>query len=450
MISICSVLRSALSALVLAVFVAHPLAAAAAGEKWATSWAASVQGPYPVGNPSAQPNLSLAFPVAQTGARDQSFRMIVRPDIWGRQTRIRLSNALGTRPVTFDGAFVGLQLSGSAVVKGSNSAVKFGGKTAVTVAPGESVWSDAVNLRFVRKPSSGELAGRKLAVSFHVSGESGPMTWHAKALTSSYLTAPDAGAKGAEEGEAAFPFATASWYFLDALDMMAPADTRVIVAFGDSITDGTASTMNGDDRWPDVLSRRLHAAHGNKVAVVNAGIGGNQVVGPAEYSPQKPFAGGPASGQRIERDVLALSGVSALIWLEGINDFSKNGNREADAVQAEMRAVAERIRARQPKIRLIGATVTSALGSTSAAHGFVEQDAKRKSLNEFIRHSGVFDAVLDFDKAILDPQTGGMRAEFIPDNTVGGPGDKLHPNRLGYLAMGMSIDLDLLLQKQEK
>jgi len=450
MISICSVLRSALSALVLAVFVAHPLAAAAAGEKWATSWAASVQGPYPVGNPSAQPNLSLAFPVAQTGARDQSFRMIVRPDIWGRQTRIRLSNALGTRPVTFDGAFVGLQLSGSAVVKGSNSAVKFGGKTAVTVAPGESVWSDAVNLRFVRKPSSGELAGRKLAVSFHVSGESGPMTWHAKALTSSYLTAPDAGAKGAEEGEAAFPFATASWYFLDALDMMAPADTRVIVAFGDSITDGTASTMNGDDRWPDVLSRRLHAVHGNKVAVVNAGIGGNQVVGPAEYSPQKPFAGGPASGQRIERDVLALSGVSALIWLEGINDFSKNGNREADAVQAEMRAVAERIRARQPKIRLIGATVTSALGSTSAAHGFVEQDAKRKSLNEFIRHSGVFDAVLDFDKAILDPQTGGMRAEFIPDNTVGGPGDKLHPNRLGYLAMGMSIDLDSLLQKQEK
>ncbi len=450
MVSICSVLRSALSALVLAVFIAHPLAAAAAGEKWATSWAASVQGPYPVGNPSAQPNLSLAFPVAQTGARDQSFRMIVRPDIWGRQTRIRLSNALGTRPVTFDGAFVGLQLSGSAVVKGSNSAVKFGGKTAVTLAPGESVWSDAVNLRFVRKPSSGELAGRKLAVSFHVSGESGPMTWHAKALTSSYLTAPDAGAKGAEEGEAAFPFATASWYFLDALDMMAPADTRVIVAFGDSITDGTASTMNGDDRWPDVLSRRLHAAHGNKVAVVNAGIGGNQVVGPAEYSPQKPFAGGPASGQRIERDVLALSGVSALIWLEGINDFSKNGNREADAVQAEMRAVAERIRARQPKIRLIGATVTSALGSTSAAHGFVEQDAKRKSLNEFIRHSGVFDAVLDFDKAILDPQTGGMRAEFIPDNTVGGPGDKLHPNRLGYLAMGMSIDLDSLLQKQEK
>jgi lysophospholipase L1-like esterase len=229
--------------------------------------------------------------------------------------------------------------------------------------------------------------------------------------------------------------------------MKVPAATRVIVAFGDSITDGTASTMNGDDRWPDVLSRRLHAVHGNKVAVVNAGIGGNQVAGPAEYSAQKPFAGGPAAGQRIERDVLTLSGVSAMIWLEGINDFSKNGNRESDAVQAEMKTIVERIRARQPKIHLIGATVTSALGSTSAAHGFAEQDAKRKALNDFIRNSGVFDAVVDFDKAILDPQSGGMRAEFIPDNTVGGPGDKLHPNRLGYLAMGMSIDLNSLLPK---
>jgi lysophospholipase L1-like esterase len=304
-----------------------------------------------------------------------------------------------------------------------------------------------VSLRFVRKPASNELAGRKLAVSFHVDGESGPMTWHAKALTSSFVTPPGAGAKGHDEGEAAFSFATASWYFLDALDMKAPAGTRVIVAFGDSITDGTASTMNGDDRWPDVLSRRLHAIHGNKVAVVNAGIGGNQVAGPAEYSPQKPFAGGPAAGQRIERDVLTLSGVSSMIWLEGINDFSKNGNREPDAVQAEMKAVVERIRARAPKIRLVGATVTSALGSTSAAHGFPEQDAKRKSLNEFIRNSGIFDAVVDFDKAILDPQTGGMRAEFVPDNTVGGPGDKLHPNRLGYLAMGGAIDLNLILPK---
>ena len=118
------------------------------------------------------------------------------------------------------------------------------------------------------------------------------------------MTAPGAGAKVESEDENAFPFSTASWYFLDALDMMAPADACAIVAFGDSITDGTASTMNGDDRWPDVLARRLHTVYGNKIAVVNAGIGGNQVVGPAEYSPQKPYPGGPSAKDRLDRDVL--------------------------------------------------------------------------------------------------------------------------------------------------
>src|SRR5262249_59868810 len=152
---------------------------------------------------------------------------------------------------------------------------------------------------------------------------------------------------------------TASWYFRDAGAMGAPADTRLIVAFGDSITDGTASTMNGEDRWPNVLSRRLHA-FGRNVAVVNAGIGGNQVVGPAEYSPSKPFAGGPAAGQRLERDVLSLSGLSAVIWLEGINDFSRNGNASVEAVEADMKEIVARLRARAPGGRGLGPTRTSA------------------------------------------------------------------------------------------
>lgn len=421
----------------LSMLCASAAVSAAGQENWVTSWAASVQGPYPVGNPSAQPNLSLVFPSAETGARDQSFRLIVKPEFWGAKARFRFSNALGTQPVTFDGAFVGLQWSGSAVMPGTNRAVTFGGKKAITVAPGESVWSDAVALPFVKKGS--ELRGRKLAVSFHVAGSSGPMTWHAKALQSSYVTLPGAGAKGSDLSEDAFPFATASWYFLDALDMSAPKGAGAIVAFGDSITDGTASTMNGDDRWPDVLARRLDG----RWVVVNAGIGGNHVVGPKEYSPQKPFAGGPPALQRLERDVLTLSGVKAVIWLEGTNDFSKNGNAEADEVIAGMRDGVARIRAKIPGVKVIGATLTSALGSTSEAHGFELQDEKRKKLNDFIRTGGVFDGVADFDRTTTDPQTGGMKAEFVPDNTVGGPGDKLHPNRMGYQAMGKAIDLGL-------
>src|SRR6478735_441525 len=416
-------------------------ASARGGDNWVVSWTAPVQGPYPVGNPSAQPDQKFAFPDPAAGARDQTFRLIARPDIWGHQARIRLSNAFGTKPVTFDGAYVGLQWGSAALLKGSNRPVTFGGKPSITVPPGSSIWSDAIALPFAKQPD--DLAGRRLAVSFHIAGESGPMTWHAKALTTSYVTAPGAGAKGASEDEAAFPYTTASWFFLDAVEMMAPADAFAIMAFGDSITDGTASTMNGDDRWPDVLSRRLKALHGNKVAVVNGGIGGNQIAGPAEYGPNKPFPGGPASGQRLERDVLSLSGISSLIWLEGINDFSKNGNASADQVIAAMKEGVARLRAKWPKARVIGATVVSALGSSSAAHGFPEQDAKRKALNEFIRTSGTFDGVIDFDKVTLDPASGGLKAEFVPESTTGGAGDKLHPNRTGYLAMGQAIELDL-------
>jgi lysophospholipase L1-like esterase len=434
-----------LRAFLIAAISLMPVSASAA-DKWVTTWAASVQGPYPVGNPSAQPVQKFAFPVPENGARDQTFRLIVMPEIWGSRARLRFSNALGTRPITFDGVYVGLQLGCATVAPGTNRPVSFGGKPGVTVEPGKDIWSDPVALPFVKDAKL--LAGRKLAVSFHVAGETGPMTWHAKALQTSYVTAPGAGAKGQQEDESAFPFSTASWFFLDAVDMMAPTTTQVIVAFGDSITDGTASTMNGDDRWPNVLSRRLAAA-GHRAVVLNAGIGGNQVVGPAEYSPQKPFPGGPSSAMRIERDVLSLSGVTAMIWLEGTNDFSRNGNATAQAVQDRMKEVVTKVRAKIPGIRIYGATAVTALNSTSAAHGFAEQNEKRKALNEFIRTSGTFDGVIDFDKATFDAATGELKAEMVPESTTGGPGDKLHPNRAGYLAMGNAIDLDMVMGKKK-
>jgi lysophospholipase L1-like esterase len=419
------------------------LAAAQQGEKWVVSWVAAAQGPYPTGNPSAQPDQKFAFPAATAGANDQTFRLILRPGLWGRQMRLRLTNVFGIKPVTFDGVYVGLQLGGPAITKGTNRSVRFADQDSVTVPTGTSVWSDPVELPFVHDSSAPELMGRKLAVSFHVAGESGAMTWHAKALQTSFLTPPRSGSKGASEDEAAFPYSTASWFFLDAVEMMAPADSFAVVAFGDSITDGTASTMNGDDRWPDVLSRRLQAIYGNRVAVVNSGIGGNQVVGPREYGPRNPFSGGPSAQARIERDVMELSGVSALIMLEGINDFSRNGNASVAAVIDGLKDIVGRTRAKRPGLRVLGATVLTALGSSNAAHGFPEQDEKRRALNDFIRTAGLFDGVVDFDRVTLNPESGGLKSEFVPESTTGGPGDKLHPNHAGYLAMGMAIDLDL-------
>ncbi len=437
---------AAVASLFLFLLAGSCLAMPEGSEKWVTSWAASAQGPYPSGNPMMQPDLRRVFPFPETGAKDQSFRLIIGPDVWGHEARIRLSNAFGTKAVTFDGVFAGLQLDSSALVAGTNRPVTFGGSATVAVEPGASVWSDAIPLPFIGGVPPVFLQSRKLAISFHVAGESGPMTWHAKGLTTSYVTAPGAGSLGANEDEAAFPYGTTSWYFLDALDMKVPADTQVIVTLGDLLTDGTGSTLNGDDRWPDVLSRRLHAKFGDKFAVVNAGIGGNLIAAPPEYSSQKSYPGGPSALQRLERDVMSLSGVSAVIWLEGINDFSKNGNASVESVQSALQAGVVALRRRIPRVRVIGATVTTALGNPGPAHGFAEQDMKRQALNGFIRGGGLFDGVIDFDKATVSPETGELRPEFVPDSTACGSGDKLHPNRLGYLAMGMAIDLALFGQ----
>lgn len=410
-------------------------------EGFAAAWTASAHGPYPVGNPTAQPELKFALPSPERGAADQSFRLIVRPDIWSQKARLRLSNAFGTKPVTFDDVYIGLQMSGSALVAKSNLPISFAGKSSVVVQPGQSIVSDPVALSFVKSPSDPMLAGRKLAVSFHVAGESGPMTWHAKALTTSYLSGPGSGSHGREEGEVAFPYSSTSWFFLDELDMLAPK-TKTIVTFGDSITDGTASTLNGDDRWPDVFARRLHAAMGSAFSVVNEGIGGNMVAGPADYTAH-PFPGGPSAIDRLDRDVLSLPNVAKVIWLEGINDFG-NAGAEPGKVEDGVREVVKKLRAAIPGVQIYMATLTSSMNSTNGGYGAKAVDEKRRAYNDFIRSAGILDGVIDFDAATLDPQTGELRAEFQPNSSVGGPGDKLHPNRAGYAAMGNAISFPML------
>jgi lysophospholipase L1-like esterase len=397
------------------------------------SWIASMHGPYPSGNAVAQPDLQNVLP--GNAADDQTFRLIVKPDVFGRFARLHFSNIFGSQPVTFDGVYVGLHASAGSLVSGTNLPVRFnGGKPGVTVEPGKTVYSDGVDLDFAGQNPT----GRKLAVSFHVAGRSGPMTWHAKAMTTSYLSAPHSGSHGGDESNQAFPFTTTSWYFLDSVDVMGPCGAQATVAFGDSITDGTNSTINGDDRWPDFLSLRVHAKYGPQVAVVNAGIGGNQVIGPVNYNPLKPAGGGPSALERLERDVLNLPGVTTVIWLEGINDLGSSGASAEEIIDGFRKGVA---RLHERHMRVIGATITSSFKST-ATHGTPEVDAKRKAINEFIRKGGVFDGVADFDAATLDTATGALKAEFQPSSSTGGPGDRLHPNRAGYQAMANTIDPD--------
>jgi len=273
------------------------------------------------------------------------------------------------------------------------------------------------------------------------------MTWHAKALTTSYLTSPGAGSKGQDITETPFPFSTTSWYFLDEVDMRVADNTKVIVAFGDSITDGTGTTINGDDRWPDVLSRRLHAKYGNEFVVVNQGIGGNQVAGPAEYTPTKPMPGGPAAVSRLDRDIISLPGIKAVIWMEGINDFG--ADTPVERVTDGFTKGAALLRQKIPGVRIYAGTLTPALNSTIVSHGRPEVDAKRKALNEFLRTSKAFDGAFDFDAATRDDGTGQIRPAMQPNSSTGGPGDKLHPNRAGYAAMANAIDLELVAGRRK-
>ncbi|HEX4583741.1 MAG TPA: GDSL-type esterase/lipase family protein [Burkholderiaceae bacterium] len=422
-------------------------AASAQGRRvWITSWAASPQGPYPSGAAVAQPDLSFAFPTSS--ANDQTFRLIVRPDLWSSQMRVRFTNLVGNQAITFDGIFVGLQKTGATIEGGTTQPITFGGNGSLTLQPGQTEWSDPVSLPFVNDSDQGRsyLLGRKLAISFHTVGQSGPMTWHAKAMTTSYVTAPGAGSVGQIEDDAAFPTSTTSWYFIDALDMMAPEGTQLVVALGDSITDGTSSTINGDDRWPNVLARRLHAAYGDRVVVVNEGIGGNQIVGPAVYDPTHPVAGGPSAVERLSRDVLGLSGVTALIWHEGTNDVSAGTG--AAAIEAGVQEVVQKLRASIPGIRLVGTTITSEVGAAGNG-GTPAAAAERILLNSFIKSSGLFDTVVDFYAVTTDPQTGALKAQYVPNTSIGGPGDHVHPNRAGYLAMGTAVPINALVHSSD-
>ena len=423
------------------------------GKKWVASWATSPAtffvytppvAPAPPGPPTTfapaniQPDLGFPFPDANTaGATEQTFRSIVKPDLWANMMRFRFSNVFGSQPVTFNKVTVGLQEYSGNIVEGTLTPVTFGGKKSVTIPVGQEVFSDGIRLHWVKGPDDPSVQGRNLAVSYSVEGDSGPMTYHSSAFTTSYITAPGSGDHTADLDVFAFEFTTTSFFFLDAVDVLAPADTVVVCAFGDSITDGTHSTLNINDRWMNTLSRRLHNAYGNKVSIVNEAISGNRVVNPVVAN----SAAGPAAVDRLDRDVLGLSGLTDVIWLEGINDIG--AGHTTDAIIAGYQDVVGRLHAKGVKV--FGATLTSALGISGVDMGDngPGHDASRKVLNAFIRNSGgLFDGVEDFDAATLDPATGNMLAEFLPNSTFTQlPWDYLHPNHAGYISMGEIVDI---------
>jgi lysophospholipase L1-like esterase len=424
--------------------------------KWVASWATSpatfytyVAPPQPfvLGPPiqyaaaNIQPDLAFPFPNATTSgasAVDQTFRSLVKPDLWGRTLRIRFSNVFGNRTVTFKNVTVGLQEYGANIVKGTLTPVKFGGSSSVSIPAGERLFSDPIRVSWAGDSDDVGVAGRNLAISYAIQGDSGPMTYHSGANQTSFITAQGSGDHTWDVDGFAYEYTTTSWFFVETVDVRAEPDTVVICAFGDSITDGTHTTLNINDRWMNVLSRRLHNAYGNKISIVNEAIGGNRVVPPVVAN----AASGPAAVDRLDRDVLGLSGLTHVIWLEGINDLG--GLHTTDSIIGGYEDVVQRLHA--AGVKVYAATVTSALGVFGAPFPTGDNgpavEAGRQILNSFIRHSGIFDGVEEFDAATLDPGTGNMKVVFLPNSQFTLlPWDYLHPNHAGYNAMGEVIDI---------
>lgn len=354
---------------------------------------------------------SSAYP-AGTAAQDLTYRFVIRTSVGGRDLRIRLSNAYGDQPVTFGRAYAGVRASGAALVPGSNGRLTFRGASSVTVPAGGVVYSDPLPGR-VRAQSD-------LAISLYVRTAGTLATGHKGARSTQYV-AP-AGDHAAEEGAAAYSQQITSWYYLDAAVVRPRPGTGAVVAFGDSITDGSASSADTNRRWPDFLARRLLADPRTRLkGVANEGISGNKIL--ADGSAESAL-------KRLDRDVLSQAGVRTTILLEGINDIKATPGPTAADLIAGYRQIIARSHARG--VCVVGATVMP-------YEGWREYEAVdevvREQANAYIRSSGEFDAVVDFDKAVRDPAA---PSKMLPAYDSG---DHLHPNDAGMRVMGDAIAL---------
>ncbi|MBV9634028.1 MAG: SGNH/GDSL hydrolase family protein [Methylobacteriaceae bacterium] len=391
---------------------------------WIGTWAAS---PQPVWTPDffAPVNIPRAL-------RNQTVRQIVRVSLGGSRFRVVLSNEYGTSPLLVGAAHVALAAGGSAIVAGSDHALTFGGKPTITIPPGAPAVSDPVDLTV---PALGSLA-----VSLFFPEISPTTTWHNEGVQTAYIS--DDGNVTAETDFKASQ-TVKSRIFLSEILVDAKPNARAVVTFGDSITDGAASTPDANHRWPDFLAERLNKA-GAEVAVINEGISGARVL--------RDRMGDNALA-RFDRDVISQPHVDTVVLMMGINDIGwpetilvpkgEPAPSADDIIGGYKQLIA---RAHAHHIRILAATLTpfedTFHGNPLFGYYSEDKETKRAAVNQWIRTSGAFDGVIDFDAATRDSANPKhIRAEYDS-------GDHLHPQDAGYQAMAAAVDLGLLGVKQ--
>jgi lysophospholipase L1-like esterase len=388
--------------------------------RWVGSWAASQQLVEPANSLSAE------------DLHDATLRQIVHLSLGGSEIRLRLSNRFGSTPLHLTAVHIArpVFLTTSKIVPGSDKALTFSGSPGVTIP---------AHADFISDPLSVSLAPLSdLAVTTQLDLAPAEQTGHPGSRATSYIAHKDL----VSAPELPSAKTMEHWYFIAGIDVAASPDAAAVVALGDSITDGHGATTNGNDRWPDVLVQRLQSQPNTRnLAVLNQGLGGNRVLNDGA---------GPNVLARFDPDVLAQAGVRYLIVLEGINDLGML-TRDGDVAREEHDAFVRRItgayeqiitRSHTHGVKVFGATLTPFVGS-SYYHPGPATEADRQAINEWIRTPGHFDAVVDFDKTVRDPQH--------PDHLSAAfdSGDHLHPSPAGFAAMAEAVPLSLLAPSRE-
>jgi lysophospholipase L1-like esterase len=380
-------------------------------DRWVGTWGAGPGGP--------------PLPANTQTFTDQTVRLIVHTSIGGTRVRIRLSNEMGSTPLRIGGAHIALRAGGADIQPGTDRPLTFSGFPGITIPPGAPVLSDPVDLNV---PALSDLA-----VSLYLPGTQGATTIHGTASQTNYVSLPG----GDFTGAATFPTQRTilSWPFLTEVDVT--GNGAAIVTLGDSITDGTRSTPDTNNRWPDWLARRLQivrdpvAGVNAALGVVNRGISGNRLLS----NPPEGSLAGRSIQERFDRDVLATAGVRYMTLMIGINDIGNSSATNpvtANDLIAGYRQVIARAHAKG--IAVFGATLTPFEG---AGYYSPEKEVVRQAVNNWIRSGDEFDGVIDFDRVTRDPS---HPARFLPTYDSG---DHLHPNDLGYQAMGTAVPLEL-------